>query len=288
MRSWLTVAPEKERLLEKAATAGADVVVIDLARAMTEERKVPVRLAAREWLSSHSEHVVAARYFRRWVRIGPVRAPNWRDDLEAALEARIDGVILAECSGEDDIRQLASYLYESEGRFGIASNAVPIVPELGSSPRAVLNLDALIGAIHPRVSALAWDAVGLARAIDARRLRGPGGLWIDPLAMLRAKVLLIAHASGLGVLEAAYTGAKEEDIARFSAAARADGFTGMFAVRREQVDPINEAFSASDEQRAEAREIAGVFSLNPSATMVPFRGRWIGQHELAAARALLD
>ena len=38
----------------------------------------------------------------------------------------------------------------------------------------------------------------------------------------------------------------------------------------------------------EKQELVGVFSLNPSATMVPFRGRWIGQHELAAAHALLD
>ena len=287
MRSWMIVPADKEGAASQAATAGADAIVIDLARAMSADRKESVRLVARNWLASHREQVVATRRFERWVRIGPVRTPHWREDLAAALDARADGVVLAECVGPDDIQQLASYLYECEGRYGIPANSLPIVPELAPVPRSALSLNALSEAMHPRVAALMWDATGLARSLGARRLRGPGGLWIDPLAYARANVLLIAHANGLGAIEAPFSGSKDEDLERFARAARADGFTGMAATRRAQIAGINAAFEPSDEDRAEAREIVGLFSLNPSAETVAFRGRWIGQAELAHARRVL-
>lgn len=287
-RSWILVPADKESALAQAGSVGADAVVIDLARASTEDRKQSTRLAAREWLFSHREQVVAARRFTRWVRIGPIAGSYWREDLDAAMDGAPDGFLLAECGGSDDIQQFASVLYEMEGRVGIRSGATKIVPELGSTANSALHLAGYAEELHPRVAGLTWDAAGLSRSLGARRMRVAGGMWSDPLAYVRAQVLLAACARRIDAIEAPYRDARDADGGRRSfEAARADGFSGMFAIHPLQIEGINAAFSPTQDEIAEAREVVGVFSLNPSAESLPFRGRYIGQAELVAAKLLL-
>ncbi|MCA0903956.1 HpcH/HpaI aldolase/citrate lyase family protein [Qipengyuania aquimaris] len=288
MRSWIQVPADKEKALGQVASSGADVVVVDLARAGNADAKQHSRLAARDWLVSHREQLVAARRFERWARVGPVSSPQWRDDLDAALEGAPDGIVLAGCSGSEDIQQFAAMLYEGEAKAGLRSNSIRIVPELGGTPLAALNLAAFANELHARIVGYGWDAASLARSIGARRMRGPGGLWIDPLAHVRAQVLLAAHARGLQAIEAGFRDHRDaEGAERAIKAARADGFTGMVAVHPSQVDAINRNFAPSADETAEARELIGLFSLNPGAEVMPFRGRYVGQAELARAKALL-
>lgn len=290
MHSWLVVPAEKEKALGDAALSGADVVVIDLARAVPNvEAKLPIRLAARNWLLTHGERITSLRPVSRWIRIGPMSSPYWRADLEAALEGAPDGVVLAECTNVEELKNLAAALYELEGRAGLKANSTRIVPELGSNPASAFELRQFAEELHPRVLGLSWDASALARSLGARRMRGPGGLWTDPLAMVRSQVLLAAHAQGLQVIEAPYRDRRDEEGAqRAFLAARADGFTGMQAIHPSQIDGIKKAFAPTSEELAEAREMTGLFELNPGAEMVAFRGRQIGQKQLAHARALLD
>ncbi|MBX7539839.1 HpcH/HpaI aldolase/citrate lyase family protein [Qipengyuania sphaerica] len=289
MRSWLLVPADKDKALGEAARSGADVIVLDLARAAPNaEAKLPTRLAARNWLLSHREHVTSARPFERWIRVGPLSGDQWRGDLEAALEGAPDGVLLAECTNAEELKNLAAALYELEGGAGMRANSTRIVPELGSNPVAAFHLRQFADELHPRVSGLAWDSATLARSLGARRMRGPGGLWTDPLAMVRAQVLLAAHAQGLEVLEAPFRDRRDEEGARRAySAARADGFTGMLAIHPSQIDGINAAFAPTPEEIAEAREMAGLFELNPGAEKVVFRGRQVGRKQLTQAKALL-
>lgn len=288
MRSWLLVPADKDKALGEAALAGADVVVLDLARAASEDAKLHTRLTARSWLQSHSQQVTSARPFGRWVRIGPLASGQWRSDLEAALEGAPEGVVLAECSDVEEVKNLAAALYELEGRAGLRANSTRIVPELGANPAAALNLRPFAEELHPRVVGLSWDSAALGRSLGARRMRGPGGLWTDSLAMVRAQVLLAAHAQGLEVIEAPFRDRRDEDGAlRAFAAARADGFTGMQAIHPSQIDAINAAFAPTSEEVAEARELVGLFALHSGADQVAFRGRYAGRKQLAQAKSLL-
>ena len=288
MRSWIVVPADKDKALGQVAGSGADAVVIGLARAASEDTKQHTRLAARDWLVSHRSQVVAARSFARWVRIGPVSSPHWRADLEAAMEGAPDGVVLAECIGTDEVQQFAAALYECESRAGVRSGATKIIPELGANPAAALHLKPFAEEIHARIVGLGWDAAALARSLGARRMRGPGGLWTDALAYVRGQVLLAAHAQGLMAIEAGFRDTRDAEGAKRAAlAARGDGFSGMIAVHPSQVEAINSAFAPTSEEIAEAREIVGLFALNPGAEALPSRGRYVRQGDLARARKLL-
>jgi citrate lyase subunit beta/citryl-CoA lyase len=288
MRSWILVPADNDKALDSIAGAGADVVVLDLARTMAPGRQTNARIETTNWLRSHREQVLAARRFERWARISGLDTPHWREDLDAAMEGSPHGIVLSNCRGTDDIRQLASVLYEIEDRLGLAANVTKIVPELGGTPMVALGLARLADELHPRVAALTWDAVGLAHAIGARRLRGPGGRWSDALAHVRAQVLLIAHARGIGALEHPFRDTRDADAGRRVAdAARADGFTGMFAIHPGQLAGINAAFAPLESELAEARSILSAFATNPGASQVSLGDRRIGLGDLQRAKRLL-
>lgn len=289
MRSWILIPADNKKALGAAAGAGADAVVVDLARPLPLAQQVAARTDASTWLRSHREQVIAQRRFERWVRIPGLESPHWRDDLDAAMAGSPHGIVLSHCRGAEDIRQLASVLYEIEDRLGLAANITRIIPLLGSSPSCALALPRLADELHPRVAALSWDAVSLAYAIGARRLRGPAGRWSDPLAQVRGQVVLIAHARGIGAIEYPFRDTRDTDAAnRIAEAARADGFTGMFAIHPAQIAGINAAFAPIESELSEARRIVAAFATNPGSSLVTVGERRVGQADLHRAQRLLD
>jgi len=84
-RSWLFVPGGSESKLEKAAGAGADVVVIDLEDSVAPEAKDRARMLAQDWLIAHRLQVLNSRRLARWVRINGLDTPFWREDLSAVV-----------------------------------------------------------------------------------------------------------------------------------------------------------------------------------------------------------
>lgn len=253
MRSWLIAPADNETALGALAAAGADAVVIDLARTLGSDVHTQARLAARDWIAIQRQQVLAQRRFARWVRIGGIGGPNWREDLQFVMQAEPDGIMLADIESAAHVQQLAATVYEIEQRRGIAHGSTQIMPQLGSSARAALAIGEFAGELPARVSGFAWDAAALALSLGAKRTRGSGGAWCDAMAYVRAQVLLVANAHGLAAIETPYRDVRDTKGGRFAAeAARADGFAGMMAIHPAQVAAINEAYSATRRESAEA------------------------------------
>ncbi|MGI8944362.1 MAG: HpcH/HpaI aldolase/citrate lyase family protein [Qipengyuania sp.] len=288
MRSWLVTPAENEKALSSVSQSGADVVAIDLARGLGEQAQAAARIEARDWLAAQMRQVLAQKRFSRWVRIGGIAGPYWREDLAAVMQGEPEGIILSDADSPEHIRELAAVIYELEQHRGIAHNSTRIVPQLGGSAQVAFTIGQFASEVHPRVSGLTWDATALARALGARRTRGPGAAFTDAMAHVRAQVLLAAHANGLDAVDSPWRDARDAKGARTAAdAARADGFSGMVAIHPAQVPLINEAFRPTSEERAEAQEIIGAFASNPHAEVLPLKGRRIGAPQLARAKRLL-
>ena len=288
MNSWLIARVDDEALLGAAATAGASVVVADCGFAASERKKDEVRTAARDWLASHRQQVLAQGKFERWVRISPIHDPAWREDLEVVMQAAPNGLILPECSGPDQLQQLAAEIYEVEQRNGIAHGATRIVPQVGTRAGDVMRIRAFADESHPRLAGLNWDARALARSLGARRTRDGRGVFTDAMQQVRASVLLTAHARGIIPIESAHAVAKDVEGAETAAkAARADGFSAMVARHPAHLPGINKAFEPTPEELANAQAIVATFASNPGQEAVAHKGQRIGPPELARAKRLL-
>ena len=289
MRSWLIAPADNDKALAAVAGAGADVIVLDLARAIGQTAHQAAREAAREWIGAQRQQVLASRRFGRWVRIAALDTPNWREDLEAVIASQPDGIVLSDCRDPDQVKQLAAALYELEQREGIAQGQTQIVPQLGGSARGALAIPRFGEELHQRVVGLAWDASSLARSLGARRTRDARGAWSDTMAQVRVQVLLAAHAQDIAAIESPWRSARDAEATGHAArAARADGFTAMMAIHPGQIAPIAEAFAPTGEERAEAEAIIAGFASNPGQDSLAINGRRVGHVQLAQARRVLE
>jgi citrate lyase subunit beta/citryl-CoA lyase len=289
-RSWLEVSGEDEAALGAAARAGADAVVVDLAGSVSMRARDAARANAARWLTVHAEHITGHRPMGRWVRINAVESRMWRDDLVAVVPCAPDGVILSNASGPEEVRLVGAELYELEQRFHVPAGQIQIIPVVGGTARAALTVPEYLEAPHNRLAGIAWSAGDLAAAIGATRQRvGKAGRWSDPFALTRAQVLLTAQALGMTAIETAYDGPDDpKAVTSAVRAARADGFSGMFAREKEQVALINAAFTPSPGEVESARRVlssAGNGAVSPDADIGGHRAE---PRELVMARRVLE
>lgn len=274
-RSWLFAPADSERKLAKVASCGADVVIVDLEDAVAPPNKVRARGMAADWLADHPD---------AWVRINPLSTDLWQDDLAAVLPARPAGIMLPKAGGPADLVRLAGIIADRAG----ADAAIGILPLVSETAAAALTIPSYAGNIPPRLTGLTWGAEDLSTVLGATRKRDDRGNWTDAFRLIRAQLLLTAHAAEVLPIDTLFADFRDlTGLARIAAASYADGFAGMLAIHPDQVSVINAAFSPTAEQLAEARAIIAAFAANPLAGTVQLDGRMLDQPHLALAERLL-
>ena len=289
-RSWLFVPGDSERKLAKATSTGADAIIVDLEDAVAAEARPAARGLTTEWLAAHRSKVTPGPQPRmeRWVRINPLDTPFWREDIVAAMRGAPDGIVLPKAAGAEQLRLLAAEIYELEQRNGVPSGSTRIIPLVSETAAAALTIGDYVGSSLPRLGGLMWGAEDLSAALGASRKYGDDGNWTDTFRMVRATVLLAAHASGVAAIDTLHADFRDEaGLSRMARAARADGFSGMLAIHPGQVPVINAAFTPSEDELAGARAIVAAFAANPGAGVVSLDGHMLDQPHLRLARRML-
>lgn len=291
-RSWLLVPGDNESKLVRAPESGAHAIIVDLADAVAPHNRPQARTLARDWLQAHRRQVLENRRISRWVRISAVDTGMWRDDLAAVMPAGPDGIVLPRAAGPEQVRQLAAELYELEQRFQVPNGSTRILPLVGETPAAALGITGYVDFSMPRLSGLSWGAETLAADIGATRARDKTGEWTDAFRFIRAQTLLVAHARGVWAIDTLHDNIRDGDhdgsgTLATANAARADGFTGMFASHAAQIPLINAAFAPTSAELAEAHAIVGAFAANPYSDRLQVNGRMIDQPHLKLAKARL-
>lgn len=238
---------------------GADAVVIDLSCVPIDEDAPQLRADIAAWLKAHSDPLIARKAFARWVRIKPLDTPMWREELAAVMQGAPEGVILPKATGNDDLRVLASELYEIEQKLGLKHNTTKIIPQIGETPRAALTLNELTTDRQPRISGFMWNADNVARGLGAKRTRCEDGRWTDALSHVRAMTVILARTMGVLAIDTATADYRDVALGQRDARyAKQDGFHGMGALHPRQVAAIHDAYALSARERAEAEAVIGL------------------------------
>lgn len=266
---------------------GADVVVVDISKIAVSDESPKIMEGIADWLTTYSDPLILNKAFARWLRIKPLDAPHWREDLLIAMKGAPDGVVLPKTTGPDQIRTLASELYEVEQKLGLKHNSTKIIPQIGETPRAALTMGDLTRDPQPRLTGFAWNAENVVRSLGATRSRDEHGNWTDAMRHVRASTLFLAKAMGVMAIETSTSNPRDVEIGIAEArAAKQDGFTGVSAIHPRQVSAINQAFSLSAEERAEAEAIIGLFATNPGVKTVEHQGERLDHSDLDEAKKM--
>jgi citrate lyase subunit beta / citryl-CoA lyase len=281
-RSWLLVPADNEAKLARVPAAGAGAVVLDLA-AVSEGAKAAARENCYQFLLRQEHQLSGKRRFARWVRINPIGSAHWKEDLNAAMAGRPDGIVLPRAIGPQQVQLLAADMYELEQRNGIAHNTVRIVPQVGDAPEAALLIPQFANDPHPRIVGLSWDALALAAA--SHMASGDN----DAVRAVRAQLLLTAKARGLLAIESPSGMVKRADALEAAVLrARMNGFDAMMARHPVQVEVIERLFAPSEEELVAARAVLSGFELHPEAQVVTVDGRSADRIGLERAKRLLE
>lgn len=280
IRSFLFVPGDSERKLAKAASAGADALIIDLEDSVAASQLPAARTLACEFLEGSAGQ-------ETWVRINPLDGHAALDDLRAVMPGRPAGIVLPKPTSAADAVRLAKLLDVLEQENGIEAGVTGILPIATERPEALFRLHEYAGATG-RLRALTWGAEDLSAAVGASASRDADGAWLPPYQLARSLCLFAAAAANVAAVDTVYTDFRDIDgLQRYAAQARRDGFLGMLAIHPGQVPVINDAFMPDAAEIARAREIIELFEKNPQAGTTSLHGRMIDKPHIVQAKRIL-
>ncbi|WP_242153605.1 HpcH/HpaI aldolase/citrate lyase family protein [Sphingomonas sp. BAUL-RG-20F-R05-02] len=271
LRSLLFVPAGRPDRFAKAAASGADALILDLEDSVAFDRKAEGRAAVADWLGG-------VRRLPTFVRVNPLDGGLTALDLAAVLPARPDGLVLPKAEGATSIETLVAML---------GGRRVPILPIATETPSAVFQLGSY-GVVAEHLCGLTWGAEDLPAAIGATRSREDDGRYAAPYEMVRSLTLFGAHAAGVAAIETVFPRIDApQALADYVARARRDGFTGMMAIHPAQIDIINQGFTPSGDDIAQARAIVAAFTAAPGAGALKLDGKMVDRPHLLQARRIL-
>ncbi len=203
-RSWLFAPGDSERKMEKAAASAADIVLLDLEDAVTEDAKPK----ARAMISAFLEAQQPPARLRLWVRINPLDGPHALADLAAVIPARPGGIMLPKSRGRADVELLDHYLSALEVSAGIEQGATKVIALVTETAESMFTVGTYRGA--PRLAAMTWGAEDLADAVGASENRNPDGSYGFTYELARSLCLLGAAAAGVAAIDTIHGDFRDE------------------------------------------------------------------------------
>jgi citrate lyase subunit beta / citryl-CoA lyase len=233
IRSYLYVPGDDPRRIEKALATGADAVVIDLEDSVAPNRKEEARSNAATVLES-----VPARPV--FVRINAPGSELAARDIAAVAALHLSGLRLPKVESLESVRLVAETLEELRSE---ASIQCLIESALG------LELALEIARSHERVAGISLGEADLAADLGVRDEAG--------LLYARSRIVSASRAAGLpGPVQSVYTRVNDLDgLRRSTEEGKNMGFVGRSAIHPSQVPIINEVFTPTEDEVAEAQEL---------------------------------
>lgn len=277
-RSFLFVPADSERKLQRAGSAGADALILDLEDSVAADARPDARLMAAEYLQGKEDV---------WVRINPLDSDDAIADLEAVMSSAPAGIVLPKPRNAADVVALSKRIDQLEQRHNVERGQTRILALCTERPEALFALHGYVGATE-RLYGLSWGAEDLSAAVGASANRDERGNWLPLYEMARSFCLLAAAAAEVTALDTVFTDFRDSDgLLRYATSARRDGFTGMLAIHPAQIDTINAAFVPSAAEVQHARRIVALFDNNPGAGTVGLDGKMIDRPHLVQAQRVL-
>ena len=230
--------------IQKGISLGVNCICMDLEDGVAANQKEKAR-----------ETIVAAlknldfKGSERVVRINPVGSGLEDDDIHTVLPAHPDAILIPKVGDADQVSRICALISQAERNHEWEPGKIAVLA-LIETGLGVVNLKEIVES-DTRLEALIFGAEDLAGNIGAERTREG-----QEIFYARSAVVTYAAAYGLQALDMVYMDLK--DLAGLEVESRQGarmGYTGKQAIHPAQVDPIQQAFTPSDEAIAQAQRV---------------------------------
>lgn len=282
-RSIHFVPAGNDKMLSKALGLAADSLILDLEDSVPPDRKLAARSEVCEWLRATDFGKQ-----ERLVRINPIDSQWGRDDLEAVLQHKPDGIVLPKVLDHKTVVAVDQLIRNQQQTIDADLSEVKLLligTELAS---AVFNLRDMV--MHERVNGVTWGAEDLSVSLGARAKRDADGNYLEVFSFVRSMCLLAAVAAEVQPIDAVYVEIKNLDGLEKECKTAADmGYTGKISIHPDQIEIINQAFTPTTAEIEEATALVAAFEENREAGKMTFRfdGEMVDAPHLKRAQAIL-
>jgi citrate lyase subunit beta/citryl-CoA lyase len=247
--TWLYAPGDRQEVVAKALTSGADVVIVDLEDAVPPARKEYARAATAELLTTIPPVPVH-------VRMNALDTPHAEADLKALSPLPgLSGLRLPKITTSAEVVRVAERSAPVEG------GAMPLYALLESALGVERAYD--IASCHPALRGIALGEADLRADLGAR----------DDAALdwPRARVIVAARAAALPPPpQSIYPNVRDlEGLAHSCAHGRALGFLGRTAIHPRQLPLIAQTYAPTQQEIESAEKIIDAAALAPGAQALP-------------------
>ena len=277
-RALLYVPGDDRHKIDKAITLGVDCLCMDMEDGVALNRKAEARAtiarALQELDFAGSEKLA---------RINAVGSGFEQDDIRAVLPHRPDGIVIPKVETPDQIGWAHELIEAAELAQGWGLNSLRLLVGVETA-RGILNLKEI--ASHPRLDGIIFGAEDFAANVGATRTPEATELLYARLAVVTA-----CAAYGLQAIDMVTIDFKQPELVRAEAGAGARlGFSGKQIIHPAQVEPVQTAFTPSDEAIAAARRLVQAFEQHQTEGAGAFAldGKMIDMPLLKNAQKILE
>ena len=250
-RSWLLTPVSQSERVSTAPSAGADVIVLDLAEFVAEPDKPAARESLRETLAPAKS--TGAEVF---VQVDP---ELMLADLTAAVWPGLDGIVVTRAETPEQVEAIDGIVSDLESRRGMLPGSVELV----------LCLETALGNHNgfavATASSRTWG-LSLGRADLVMDLRPEPSGEVHLMQYLMQRLVTLAFATGTVPLGAWWRFpdrgllATPENTLAAAQRGRRIGFKGSFCVLPNQVPPLNAGFTPSESEVRAAHSLCEAYA----------------------------
>ena len=278
-RALLYMPGDDRRKIEKATTLGVDCVCMDMedgvAIARKKEARAVIAEAMKELDFGSSE---------RCIRINSVGSGFEKYDLAAALAANPDSIVVPKVETAAQVRAISDYIemYELSARMAVRKVRMLVGVE---TAKGILNIKE-IAESDRRLEAIIFGAEDYAASTGATRSKEG-----TEVLYARSAVVTACAANDLQAIDMVYIDFHDTEGLRLEAEQGAAlGFGGKQIIHPNQVTPVQEAFTPSDEAITYAQRLVDAFTASQKEGRGAFAldGKMIDMPLLKNAQKVLD
>ncbi|HBM89569.1 MAG: CoA ester lyase [Parvibaculaceae bacterium] len=244
-RSVLYMPGSNARALEKARSIPADALILDLEDAVAPDAKAEARAQV-------CDVVKQGGYGKREIiiRVNALSTEWGAADIEAAVAAGPDAILVPKISSAEDVREASALLDKAGAGEGLQLWAMM------ETPLAMLQAQA-ISATASETRMTVWVMGTNDIAKELRCAHTPDRL---PMVTSLGLCMLAARAYGITILDGVYNDIKDESgFAAICEQGRDLGLDGKTLIHPSQVGPCNRIFSPDDDEVAFSRQVIEAF-----------------------------
>jgi citrate lyase subunit beta / citryl-CoA lyase len=259
-RSWLFVPATRHDRFAKAASSGADRVIIDLEDAVAPAEKAEACQRLADAVLPTSVPV--------YLRINGAGTEWFKEDLAMAARLAITGVFLPKADTAEHVQRVAARLPQAQRVVAIIETA-----------RGAWNVMSVARARH--IERLVFGAVDF--ELDTG-MRDAG----DACAWVRSQIVIASKVAGIGAPIDSVSLSFDDDAQLASDAARSwrYGFAGKLCIHPRQIAITNAAFQPSADEVTWARALLEEHAAHPADAVFTYRGTMVDRPVIARARVI--